>query len=352
MDSALIGIVLFVYAGGALLVASHTTLLKIRLMLALLLPGGLLAGAWLLWKLHFYGDILPNTFYAKASQTLSLRRGLVYAWFFYISYGLLPLLAFCLFKVRLLRQQSIFLLIMLACVMLWTLYVIKVSGDFMEFRFFIPILPFMYILVVMALSLLAVWRRVLISGLLLILSLIHGLTFVGAYEIESIGSLRDNVLETQRNWSGAGRALHRVFGKLSDQPKIAVTAAGAIPYYSGLPTLDMLGLNDAWIARHGIVIGSRPGHTRYTTAEHLLVAGVDLVIGHPQIKALGAPPTTDPRSFMPLQAEELAAGRTLQVIQIPISDLSRIDVLWISDDPGVQAIINEYSLVTYDAVLP
>lgn len=352
MDSALICLVLLVYAGHALLIGSGTALLKARLMVALLLPGALLAGAWLLWKLSFYGDILPNTFYAKASQALSLQRGLIYSWLFYMAYGLLPFLVFCLAKVRSLWQQSFFLIIVLVCVLLWTLYVIKVSGDFMEFRFFIPVLPFIYILVVIALSRLAVWRRVLVSGLLLVLSLIHGLTFVGAYDIESIGSLRDNVMETRRNWSGAGRALHRVFGDLSEPPMIAVTAVGAIPYYSGLPTLDMLGLNDPWIARHGIVIGSRPEHTRYTTAEHLLLSGVDLVLGHPQIKPLGAPPTTDLRLFMPLQTEQLAASNRLQVIQIPINDLLRLDVLWISDHPGLQALILEGSLVIHDAVLP
>ena len=32
---------------------------------------------------------------------------------------------------------------------------------------------------------------------------------------------------------------------------IATTASGAIPYYSRLRTIDMLGLNDPWIARHG-----------------------------------------------------------------------------------------------------
>lgn len=352
MDSALIGIVLLVYASYALLIAPSTTHQKAHLLVILLLPGALLAGAWLLWKLDFYGVILPNTFYAKAAQTLSLQRGLIYSWFFYMSYGLLPFLAFCLIKARSLRLQSNFLLIILACVLFWTLYVIKVSGDFMEFRFFIPILPFIYILVSVVLTRLVIWRRVLASSLLLILSLIHGMTFTGAYQIESIGSLRDNVLENHRNWSGAGRALHRVFGSLSNPPKIAVTAAGAIPYYSGLPTLDMLGLNDPWVARHGIVIGSRPGHTRYTTAKHLLISGVDLVLGHPQINPLDAPPTTEVRSFMPLQTAQLAASKRLQVIQIPINNFSRLDILWISDHPGVKALIHEHSLVTHDAILP
>ncbi|MCK4594926.1 hypothetical protein KAU45_10525, partial [bacterium] len=46
---------------------------------------------------------------------------------------------------------------------------------------------------------------------------------------------------------------------------IAVTSAGAIPYLSGLETLDMLGLSDAHIAREGTDIAGLgvPGHERF-----------------------------------------------------------------------------------------
>ena len=54
------------------------------------------------------------------------------------------------------------------------------------------------------------------------------------------------------NWIGIGRRLDDLF---SDDPiKIAVTAAGAVPYYSKLPAVDMLGLTDSWIAHNGPVI--------------------------------------------------------------------------------------------------
>ncbi len=51
-------------------------------------------------------------------------------------------------------------------------------------------------------------------------------------------------------WDGlpVGDLLHRAFG--ARQPLLAVDAAGALPYWSKLPSLDMLGLNDAHIAKH------------------------------------------------------------------------------------------------------
>ncbi|MDH5674764.1 MAG: hypothetical protein OEZ06_21730 [Myxococcales bacterium] len=45
-----------------------------------------------------------------------------------------------------------------------------------------------------------------------------------------------------------GTMLAQAFGEL--QPLLAVDAAGALPYWSGLPTLDMLGLTDRYIADH------------------------------------------------------------------------------------------------------
>lgn len=51
-------------------------------------------------------------------------------------------------------------------------------------------------------------------------------------------------------WDGLGVAdlLKKAFA--GREPLLAVDAAGALPYWSELPSLDMLGLNDAYIARH------------------------------------------------------------------------------------------------------
>lgn len=45
-----------------------------------------------------------------------------------------------------------------------------------------------------------------------------------------------------------GGALRDAFGE--QRPLLAVDAAGALPYWSELPSLDMLGLNDAYLPRH------------------------------------------------------------------------------------------------------
>mgnify|MGYP001137007207 CR=1 FL=1 len=53
-------------------------------------------------------------------------------------------------------------------------------------------------------------------------------------------------------WEWDGQAVGRTLGAAFEeqQPLYAITAAGALPYWSQLPVLDMLGLNDYYIARN------------------------------------------------------------------------------------------------------
>jgi hypothetical protein len=43
-----------------------------------------------------------------------------------------------------------------------------------------------------------------------------------------------------------------------------------MPYFAGIFNLDLPGVNDAYIAHEGRVIGSRPGHQRGTRLEYTL----------------------------------------------------------------------------------
>jgi hypothetical protein len=71
-----------------------------------------------------------------------------------------------------------------------------------------------------------------------------------------LGWLQTNESENERareeklEWEApvVGAMLKSAFGE--QRPLLAVDAAGCLPYYSGLPALDMLGLNDRWLATH------------------------------------------------------------------------------------------------------
>lgn len=80
-----------------------------------------------------------------------------------------------------------FSMVLALTILIWTMYIIKVSGDFMEFRFFVPIMPLIYILISITIVLMPGWvERIVAVIFLLILSLHHAVTFSGANGIESI----------------------------------------------------------------------------------------------------------------------------------------------------------------------
>ena len=84
----------------------------------------------------------------------------------------------------------------------------------------------------------------------------------------------------------------------SEQPLIAVTAAGCIPYFSGLPALDMLGLNDKHIARLPSSPGGAIGHDK-ADGRYVLDREPDLILfnvdGGPPYMEVGPQLERDPR---------------------------------------------------------
>ncbi|TGK24713.1 hypothetical protein EHQ05_17610 [Leptospira yasudae] len=108
-----------------------------------------------IWKLEYYGNLLPNTFYAKSGGSAYLSQGLLYLWMFLkMYYAMVPIALFSLFSfVRTLREQALkpfanrdFRWILLACFpILYAGYYTWIGGDFMFSRFYLPILPLVFV---------------------------------------------------------------------------------------------------------------------------------------------------------------------------------------------------------------
>ncbi len=94
--------------------------------------------AFIAWKRVYYGDFVPNTFYAKAADHSHVDAGLAYVVAFVQSYPsvmvLVMLAASGLFTVRSGPRASFLVYAATACA-LHVAYVIRVGGDFMEYRF-------------------------------------------------------------------------------------------------------------------------------------------------------------------------------------------------------------------------
>ncbi|NJN16700.1 MAG: hypothetical protein HC822_10710 [Oscillochloris sp.] len=213
----------------------------------------LIFGPYFLWRFTFYGDLLPNTFYAKTGGGLrQVLRGLQYTGDFALTLGG-PLLL--LIGVPWLRDHRAALGswrgYMLPLVLIYSAYIIAVGGDhFRGERFFVPLLPWIAILLadgirsggeyLVARGIRANFRRITLAALLIL----------GAF-----GALArtDNQAETIRGLDESVWIWREIGWWVADHgapdASIAASGAGAVAYYSRNTTIDLLGLTDKHIGR-------------------------------------------------------------------------------------------------------
>lgn len=328
-------------------------------LLALIIPLAVIMTVYVAWKLAYYGDILPNTFYAKAATAPPLKWGIFYLYVFMLSYLFAPILLFGLAGIgQMLRERNQGLLLCIGLTALWLAYVVKVGGDFMEFRFMAPVLP----LIIIAVTWLVlngtrdVRVRVVLVALVLAGSLHHAITYrkVLDYDkdnyVESVRDLRLHLEDEGGDWDGIGLLLGRTFN-YSPDVTIATTAAGAIPFYAKLKTVDMLGLNDRWVAKHGVVDDPRPGHMRLAPIAYLSEKKVNLVLGHPWIVPNG--PADHSRYSLKTLGKftRLAKGDSVpadaMIVEMPVNRERALVMLYLTRSPLVDDMIVLYGWQVY-----
>ena len=359
LDSVLLCGILFLAISYSLFINQEEFKEKISKFACLSLPSMLIVGLWLFFTYLYYGDILPNTYYLKVYDissefgALALLRGVYYVVSFFIRYGLAFFILVGIFYFRKVLFEYKFTTLLAVMISVWVLYIIRVSGDFMEYRFFVPIMPLIYILFTSALiSLIPNFKgRVIPVVFLLIMSLYHAATFSSTrslFGIESISGLKKLILgkDGDSGFQKIGRVLGNMFADAKPSSVIIATGTGAIPYYSKLTNIDTLGLNDKWVAKNGILYGYMPGHTRYAPIKYLMDSKVDLLILN--VEPTGAPITDLEEYFSQVPQNPLFIPETSKVIEIPLNDKYRLDVLYISKNKSVDRAIKQFRLVTHD----
>ncbi|MGQ9926550.1 MAG: hypothetical protein ACUVS4_06720 [Chloroflexaceae bacterium] len=234
-------------------------------LLALGAPFLALFGPYFLWRLNYYGDLLPNTFYAKTGGGLKqIERGLAYAGAFALTIGgpLLLVIAAPWLRSRrtaLLSWRSYALLVTLT----YSAYVIVVGGDhFRGERFFVPLVPWFAILIADGLATLiqALPAPARLARPLLALGLAAGSLAALARTAPFDTTIR-GLDESVWIWREIGWWLydHSPF-----QASVAVAGAGAVAFYGQRMAIDMYGLTDRYIARLQIAgMGEGlPGHEK------------------------------------------------------------------------------------------
>ncbi|MCA8955416.1 MAG: hypothetical protein KDC87_05045 [Planctomycetes bacterium] len=241
------------------------------------------------WKLVYYGDPLPNTFYAKSAGRGYLAEGVHYVWLYLACYWvLLPGLALPLVFAWLRRGDRELAagwgglrapLLLGAFVWTYAAYVAWVGGDFMFSRFCLPLTP----------ALLLGWQCVANlgarSGRLVTAALAVGMAAI-AYPAES---LHRHVVEEKRyypEWklrSSERIARHLARAFAGTDLRIAIKGTQAmLAYYGEFPlAIEIHGLTDRYIARRRVTHRGRVGHEKLLPFEDPYYArrGVDLVVG-------------------------------------------------------------------------
>ncbi|PDW03729.1 hypothetical protein [Candidatus Viridilinea mediisalina] len=224
-----------------------------RGIIALIAPYLLIIIPFFLWRYSYYGEWLPNTFYAKTGGGgRAVMRGLAYSWSFAQTMGG-PLLIIALggFIANWRQRLGTWRGYMLLIVSIYTTYIIVVGGDhFRGERFFVPLVPLLAILLADGLATLisATKQRLQVyrTAQFLLICLLISYSFMALNRTREFEYIIRGLDESVDIWREIGwwMADHT-----TSEQSIAVAGAGAIAFYGQRTTIDMHGLNDHYIAR-------------------------------------------------------------------------------------------------------
>ncbi len=207
----------------------------------------LVYGPFFLWRLMYYGYPFPNTFYAKVGGTAAqVERGYRYLGNFFRTALLIlapAIAAIFAGKGGYRKFGPVGVLAPIAIVQ--TVYVLMVGGDGLPaYRFLAPFMPIICLLAALGLAawVQCPWRTLLVSVVIAAHSLVH---------LYYDNQLNKRVV-TGTVWSSGTVVGEWLRENVPPDTLFATNTAGSIPYYSKLPTIDMLGLNDEHIAHRDV----------------------------------------------------------------------------------------------------
>ena len=252
---------------------------------------------YFLWRMNAYGELFPNTYYAKSGHLTYWKQGALYLSSFLLGSGawwiLLSFLILCLIWVtKKIRQPSnlstasltdhtesyfpftLFTFCLLSIVIFST-YVVKVGGDFMLYRFFVVLVP-LYWFIISALATKSIWYKVMLS-----LALAFSLTPVtlvkpmkkkwGLAAEESFYKVASfSPLKLKSRYVISGEALNLLQQEVNKKMRVAVDCVGMIGFYGDVRVFDLFGLTSPRVAHKPLKRRGRPGHEKFGTLNDAL----------------------------------------------------------------------------------
>ncbi|MCH8027138.1 MAG: hypothetical protein IID63_03335 [candidate division Zixibacteria bacterium] len=203
---------------------------------------------FLIFKVTYYGSILPNPFYAKTSFDFEqLTSGLEYAGRYFLDYGFVGI-GFLITALNL-KRLSYSVKVLWLFSFAYLLYIVLVGGDVLKVhRFFLPIFGITAMLVAVSVRLILEPFRAKSRYLLLVVAAIPLLWLTYRLPLDFVTYYNDTEKTFVSKMDFISNAI-----KDSDSTNfsVAIATIGKLGYeLVGHEVIDIIGLTDSTIARH------------------------------------------------------------------------------------------------------
>ncbi len=254
-----------------------------------ILPYVVICGAFLFWRYHTYGDLLPSAFYAKTSN--GVRSFIVGTKYFLGSVGgicgpLILAIPFAFSRNESLGKIRAFIITLVGATMVFTIYS---SGDWMPaFRFLVLVAPILTILGVLGIRSLALkisTERTCTANALYLFTSIALVAATNVFVMRDL--IRGNIESLVTGFAvirghtevDHERVAHWLKARLNDNETVATGEAGLIGFLNpGMRLLDLNGLMDKKIAhdrKAGLPFDA--GYVIAKAPEYIILYGLDVV---------------------------------------------------------------------------
>lgn len=214
----------------------------------------------LLFRFIYFGDILPNTYYAKIGHNLfgsyefrSYRNGIYYIKDFFLhNIQFIPVIILIPVTFKLLKNNKLFVF-SLAVVMLQFGFVIFAGGDWMvQYRFVVPAIPYMSVLTFLCIRSLS--EKYNFSRYS---SVPASVFFIILMTISYISEDKSVINKETVMWNRLIELSPEIKQIIPSGSVVANGSSGIIPFYlDDVRFIDLVGLTDKQIAKNGFRHGS------------------------------------------------------------------------------------------------
>lgn len=200
---------------------------------------------YFIWRWKYFGYLFPNPFYIKHGFSLYHSNGAEYVGWFLLIYALVPFIIFFSNIFRKNFSRKVYVIIApILLILIFYLGVDPIMGT--AHRYLMPLFPVVLLLIVpRSLGEQRSSSIIISAGCFLTIVIIFIATF---------SDLKKEAIEYTRGMNSAhiklGKLLHSIYSK-PESRLLVCGDAGAIPYYSGFRTIDLIGLNNPSLVHDG-----------------------------------------------------------------------------------------------------